>query len=387
MGKDKTGWNKYRRGPVRVASDVISITIESLGHNGQGIGRHKGQVVFVPLTLPGEKVLVRPVTRKKRFIRAQLINIQKASADRQSAPCEHFGLCGGCDWQHMPYQLQLEAKIDHLKEVLQRIGRVSEPDIKPIVESARAFHYRNRIQGIIENNRFHFKKRGTDELVAVDNCLIADESINQYLHEDMPMADVQGKVEISVDEQTVSLMRTNTENSTDAGFRQVNNAVSQKLSDLLTSIAEQHLDEQCIDLYCGHGHWSVSMARQYPHGRFIGVDSSKQNIQIARALAQKDHSGNVQFHHSRVETLLNKLPLNSSICVVDPPRGGLSEEVTCALNSNRPEAIIYISCHPASLARDVALLTQTSFTLRSVFPFDMFPQTAHLETLCVLTRT
>lgn len=387
VGKDKTGWNKYRRGPVKAASSDISVTIESLGHNGQGIGRHDGQVVFVPLTLPGERVLVKPVIRKKKFIRAELTRIQQPSPSRQTPPCEYFGHCGGCDWQHMPYKMQLEAKTDHLKDVLERIGKISNPDIKPIIESEQPFHYRNRIQGTVNDKQFHFRKRGTEELININACLIADDAINQYLQDGLSIDNVHGKVEISVHDQKVSVLRTNEKNSTDAGFRQVNNAVSRKLSELLTRIAEQHLDAQCIDLYCGRGQWSVAMAEKYPQGRFIGIDSSEQNIRIAKASAEKAQSGNIQFHHSRVETLLKKLPLDRSFCIVDPPRAGLSENVTSALNANQPEAIIYISCHPASLARDIALFTESRFKLESVFPFDMFPQTAHLETLCVLSRT
>lgn len=320
-------------------------------------------------------------------MRAQLIRIIKASPIRQNAPCEHFGQCGGCDWQHMPYQKQLEAKTQHLKDVLERIGKISDPVINPVIESEQPFHYRNRIQGTVTENRFHFKRRGSDEPIEVNNCLIADEAINQYLQNELATDDVHGKVEISVHEQSARVSTRNEKNSTDASFRQVNNTVSEKLSALLSTIAEQHLDSQCIDLYCGGGLWSVTMAERYPQGRFIGVDSSRQNILNAKSAAAKARAGNVRFHHSRVETLLATLPLENSFCIVDPPRAGLSEEVCRALNANRPESIIYISCHPASLARDIERLIQSDFTLESVSPFDMFPQTAHLETLCVLSRT
>lgn len=389
MSKDKTGWNKYRRGPARSTSDDITLDIDSLGNNGEGVGRHEGQVVFVPFTVPGERVRIKPTTRKKSFIRGQVLEIVKKSPDRQTPPCAYFGQCGGCDWQHLPYAMQLDAKVQHLSETLSRIGKIDNPVINPIVPSDTDFHYRNRIQGEIKGNQFHYRKRGSNELVAVENCAIAETAINTHLEQACTQGSVipSGRVEIAVNNDTVTVLPVNDDSSTDAGFRQVNTSVSEHLSTLLASIARQHIDKRCIDLYCGRGNWSIDLARRYPDSNIIGVDSSEDNIRIARDLALGAGLANLRFQHGRVEKLLQSLPLSGSFCIVDPPRAGLDEAICSAFCENPPQVIVYISCHPASLARDLAMLTDKQFVLQSITPLDMFPQTAHLETLSILSQS
>lgn len=385
MSKDKTGWNKYRRGPARTNDTEITLQIDSLGNNGDGVGRYRGQVIFVPFTLPGERVKVKPVVRRKSFVRAQVVQTLESSEQRQTPPCPYFGECGGCDWQHVPYAMQLDAKIQHLRDALQRIGHQSDALIQAIVPSDSAFHYRNRIQGVLRNGRFHFKQRGSDQLVEVNSCAIAEESINAVLAS-TPVSDLEGRVEISVSDDDISIVALNDDHSTDTGFRQVNTRVSEHLARMINAIAEQHQGKRIIDLYCGQGNWSIDMARHYPESTVIGVDASERNIRLARETALKADIPNVRFQHGRVENLLKSLPLDNSFCIVDPPRAGLDEKTCLALCENPPDRIVYISCHPASLARDLAMLTNLTFRLDAVTPLDMFPQTAHLECVSILSR-
>ncbi|MFK7857758.1 MAG: class I SAM-dependent RNA methyltransferase [Granulosicoccus sp.] len=385
MSKDKSGWNKYRRGPARSTSTDITLDIDSLGNNGEGVGRHLGQVVFVPFTLPGERVRIKPTIRKKSYIRGHVLEILKGSPERQTPPCAYFGQCGGCDWQHLPYELQLDAKVQHLTDALMRIGKIEKPVINPIIPSNNEFHYRNRIQGEIRKGKFHYRQRGSNELVSVERCVIAEEAINAHL-QDTALDSQQGRVELAVNGDAVSVLPMNDDSSTDAGFRQVNTAMSEHLSNLLASIARQHHDKRCIDLYCGRGNWSIDLAEHYPDSHIIGVDASADNIRIARNLALDAGLSNVRFQNGRVEKLLKSLPMEDSFCIVDPPRAGLDEAVCLGLCEDAPHIIVYISCHPASLARDLAILTETKFALECVTPLDMFPQTAHLESLSVLSR-
>lgn len=385
MSKDKTGWNKYRRGPAQSNSTEIVCTIDSLGTGGEGVARHDGQVVFVPFTLPGEKVKVKPLVRKKTFIRGQLVQIVQSSAHRLTPPCPHFGHCGGCDWQHVPYAMQLQAKTQHLTDALQRIGAQHEIPMQPMLPSDNEYHYRNRIQGVIRQGRFHFKQRGSNQLVAISQCAIAEDAINVVLANDIKSAR-DGRVEIAVHGNDVSIVSLNDGHVDDTGFRQVNTAVSEHLTTLIESITKQHKGERCIDLYCGRGHWTINMARSFPQGSIIGVDASEQNIRAAREASQQAGVSNVRFQHGRVEKLLKSLPLQDSFCIVDPPRAGLDEQVCQALCQHAPRTIAYISCHPASLARDLSQLTAQHFRLDSVTPLDMFPQTAHIESVSVLSR-
>ena len=387
MSKNKTGWHKYQQGPVRQtsASAEFVVTIESLGNNGDGIGRHEGKVVFVPFTLPGEMVRVKATTRKKSYLRALKLETLQSADERQTPPCPYFERCGGCEWQHVPYALQLETKVEQLADVLVRIGQLNAPDISAIVASDLPYHYRNRIQGTVRNGQFHYRQRGSNKLIAIEQCAIAEQAINRRLAEGLTHLP-EGRLEIATegDETVISPMAD--EHASDIGFRQVNTQVSVTLSQMVDSIVQQHNTDIYIDLFCGRGSWSISMARRHTHSRIVGVDSSAFNIEMACETARVAGLHNVRFVHGRVENVIKSLQLDNSVCIVDPPRAGLDEKVCIALCENPPELIIYISCHPASLARDLQKLTAHRFTVSSITPFDMFPQTSHLECVCVLER-
>ena len=385
VSKDKTGWNKYRRGPRPKTGPNLNVKIESLGNSGEGVGRHEGKVVFVPFTLPGEEVLVAPSKRKSSFINGKLVEILKSSSDRQTPQCEYFTQCGGCDWQHVPYSMQTQAKTDALRDALQRIGKISSPPIQTIVPCDKPYHYRNRIQGVIKDKRFHFKQRGSNQLIPIHRCAIAEPDINYYLQNSLDSAPA-GRVEIAINSDGVSCLPTNEYNSTTDGFRQVNTLVSDALSEQVRDIARQSTFAQGIDLYCGRGSWTLKLAKDHVNTPFLGVDTSADNIRLARQQAQAAGMTNVSFQQAQVENLIKDLPLSESLCIVDPPRAGLDARVTQALSDNPPKRLIYVSCHPASLARDLLVLTNNAFELVSVTPLDMFPQTAHLESVSVLQR-
>ena len=281
--------------------------------------------------------------------------------------------------------MQLRAKAKHLSETLQRIGQLQDMPFASIVASPEPYAYRNRIQGVINNGRFHFRVRNSNQLVAVTQCAIAEPAINQRLKQSLTNGP-QGRVELAAKADGVSILPLNEANSTQDGFRQVNTAVSEHLNSLVDQITGGYKGKHCIDLYCGRGYWSIDIARRNPTMSIIGVDASDDNIQFARKRALEFGLSNLQFRQGRVEKLLTSLPLNNSFCIVDPPRAGLAAGVCKALCANPPEQIVYISCHPASLARDLALLTQTQFVVERITPLDMFPQTAHLECFTVLTR-
>ena len=360
--------------------------IESLGNNGDGIGRYEGKVIFVPFTLPGETVRVKVTARKKSYLRAVKIETVHSVAERQTPPCPYFERCGGCEWQHVSYALQLKTKVEQLTDVLARIGQLKSPSINTIVPSDTPYHYRNRIRGTLRNGRFHFQQRGSNKLIAIDQCAIAEPAINRQLEEGLAHVP-EGRLEISSDGCETVILPMTDDHATDIGFRQVNTSVSTALTKMIEAAVQRHQGEHYIDLYCGRGNWSIDMARRYAGSRIVGVDSSAHNIEQARKAAQTAQLTNVRFEHGRVEKIVKVLPLNNSLCIVDPPRAGLDEKVCSALCDNPPELIVYISCHPASLARDLRKLTESRFGVSSITPFDMFPQTSHLECVCILDRS
>ncbi|MFK8075609.1 MAG: class I SAM-dependent RNA methyltransferase [Granulosicoccus sp.] len=382
--KDKAGWNKYRKKRVSIEPKEAELLIESLTNSGDGLGRLDERVVFVPYTMPGDKVKIKINQRKKTYALAEVVELVEPSPDRTEPKCAYFTQCGGCDWQHVPYPLQLAAKIGQLKDTLQRIGGLGEIPIQPIVSSDQPYGYRNRIQGEIRQSAFHYKRRRSDQHIAISQCEIAEKPINNWLESELGDAP-KGRVEIALVDNQVIVLPINENNSTELGFRQVNSHVSQVLTEKLLSIIEQSICKNIIDLYCGRGTWTNLIATKHPDKEIIGVDSSPDNIKTAKETAQIKKLNNVRFQLSTVEKTIRSLPVSSSLCIVDPPRAGLDSKVCESLIQSRPEELIYISCHPATLARDLKVFTEAGYSISNLVPLDMFPQTAHLESLVQLT--
>ncbi len=359
----------------------LEITITSLTNAGDGIGRLDDQVIFVPYSMPGDEVRIKVIQDKGSFLIAELIEIVSPSVDRTVPSCEYFGECGGCDWLHIPYQLQLEVKTEQLSETLRRIGGLAEIEVEEIVASPKPANYRNRIQGHIRDSAFHFMRRGSNKLIAVEKCDIADSLINKRLalgFEDM----AAGKVEISVNDNQVSVVPLNAKQATGMGFRQVNTEMGIILGELVLDSARGGEFTSINDLYCGRGDWTNAIARCLPETSVLGIDAMPENIALAKSRAAREGLTNVRYLQARVEDALDKVKVKNSFCIVDPPRAGLDAAVCKALCKRPARELIYVSCHAATLARDLKLLTTGGYEVASVQPLDMFPQTSHLE--CVV---
>lgn len=384
--KDKSGWNKYKHKRKEIEPRDAELVIESLTNAGDGLGRQDQRVVFVPYTLPGDRVRIKITQRKKTYALGSVEEILEPGKDRISAPCPYFEKCGGCDWQHVPYELQMAAKQEQLIDTLKRIGLLQNLPVEDMIPSAREYGYRNRIQGEIRAGSFHYKWRRSDQRIAIDRCAIAEEPINDFLQNTDLSQTVQGRVEIAVVDGEVTVVELNDKNSTELGFRQVNTEVSDKLTQRLLDRVEQSPCQQVIDLYCGRGHWTNRIAAEHTGKKVIGVDSSGENIDAARAQSRELGLDNIAFHQAEVEKTLGKLDIGNSLCIVDPPRAGLDNSVTDALIATPCEQLLYVSCHPATLARDLKKLTEGGYRIETLAPLDMFPQTAHLECLVHLVR-
>ena len=385
MVKDKAGWNKYRHKKSPIEPSEAVVQIESLTNSGDGLARLERRVIFVPYTIPGDQVRIAIRQRKKTYALAELKDIIEPSPDRIEPRCPYFTQCGGCDWQHVPYSLQLQAKQEQLRETLKRIGLLSDLPMEPIVASDNEFSYRNRIQGEVRGGQFHFKYRRSEQRIAVERCDIADEAINHFLQTDLHQSP-QGRVEIALVNDTVSALPIDEKNSTTLGFRQVNATISEQLSQRVLGIVAQSESHQIIDLYCGRGAWTNAIAQRHPDKTLIGVDASSENTDQAIEQAHALDLHNVRYLRSPVNTVLKKLPIAHSLCIVDPPRAGLDPALTDALIDTPCKTLIYVSCHPATLARDLKRLTDNGYHITTLIPMDMFPQTAHLECLVVLSR-
>ncbi|MFK7893240.1 MAG: TRAM domain-containing protein, partial [Granulosicoccus sp.] len=236
--KDKTGWNKYRHKRKSATYEDTELVIESLTNAGDGLGRQDQRVVFVPYTMPGDRVKIKFTQRKKTYALAEVVEMLEPAAERVDARCSYFERCGGCDWQHVPYELQLQAKAQQLQDTLERIGKFTELPLQPIIASDQPYQYRNRIQGEISDGKFHYKWRRSDQRIAISRCEIANESINEWLQSGLSDAP-EGRVEIAVIDDHIEVVPVSNDNSTELGFRQVNEHVSKTLTNLLLDIVAE----------------------------------------------------------------------------------------------------------------------------------------------------
>ena len=323
----------------------LELVIDDIAFGGKGVGRVEGKAVFVPFTIEGERVTARVVREKKSFAEAELVKVTEASAQRVAPQCPYFGRCGGCSYQHMSYEHQLHWKSRQVRQALRRIGKFREPPLRPIVPSPQDYQYRNRITVHVEKGIVGFFRHDAHRLIDIERCPISLPEVN--------------------DELTVLRAR----HPRDGHYT---------LRAALISPNESLL----IDAYCGAGFFAKRLLAKFP--RVVGLDWDIHAIAAAEANATEAEAyiaGDLALHLG--EHLRQADPKTTTV-VVDPPATGLAEDVREVLRRNPPRTLLYVSCNPPTLARDLADLGPT-FALESVTPFDMFPQTAEIEVLAHLT--
>ena len=344
----------------------LELTITDIAYGGDGIARHEGCVVFVPFTITGEQVRVRVTKSQRQWARAKLLEVITASPDRITPPCPYFTRCGGCAYQHIAYPRQLEIKTHQVAEALRRIGKFADPPVEPALPSPHDYGYRNRITVHVDPPAIGF--RGTDprELIDIKSCLLADERVNGAL------TALRAKKYLRPGPATLR-------NDPEArGFRQVNDGGAEVLAALVANMAGS--GQLLVDAYCGAGFFAKRLRGNF--ARIVGLDWDERSIEAA----SKDASANEEYMAGDTGELLPTAlgsPSETTV-LLDPPAQGLAASVIDTLLAARPSRIVYVSCDPATLARDLAKLA-AGYELRRVAPVDMFPQTASIETACLLT--
>jgi len=327
-------------------------------------------VVFVPFTAPGDTITARTVKEKKSFAEARTVNLATPSPDRVEPPCPYFTACGGCVYQHLSYDVQLTIKSRQVADTLRRVGKLEGVPMQPIVASPKPFGYRNRIRIHRAEGATGFFGFESRRLVDVEQCLLAQPEVNEALR----------KLRRSkVEDGDYSLRAPG---GSGPFFEQTNQGVTQALIELLDRTL--HKDQALlVDAYCGGGLFAKALGHHAE--KVIGVESNGAAIEYARQHAKPGQTflhGDVADHLGEI---LSTHPLDRTTVLLDPPSEGVTARVTDFLLSNPPAEIAYVSCNPATLARDLALL-KSAFRIESVTPLDMFPQTAEIEVFAHLMR-
>ena len=384
-----------------VEDRLVELEITALAAEGDGLGRGSdGRVVFVPFTVPGDRVLVRITQRRERFARARLERLLAPGSARVEPRCSAFGRCGGCTWQHVDYPRQLEAKRESVREALRRIACTSPPEIQ-MTASPSPYGYRARTRVVREGARVGYRRRGSREVCAVTRCPVLTSSLDQSLaglSGERAVSD--GEWELSAGGEDVRALPVAAELDApslellvgDDRLRVSPGVFFQANTGMLNSLVAAVLEaagtgKVALEVFAGGGAFTLGLARRFE--RLIALEGNPRAAEDCRYNLQRAGLRGVEvvarsFEEGRAAPpIVGLLP---DVIVLDPPRRGLPAGSVEWLLEQRPKRIVYLSCHPATLARDVGGLVAGGYSLRGLQAFDLFPQTAHVEVLARLER-
>ena len=454
-----------------------NLLVTGYAAGGKCLAKHEGKVIFMENAVPGDIVTVRLIKNKKDWAEAQVIRIVSFSSERIEPFCKHFGICGGCQWQMLPYEKQLEYKHDQVLQSLKRIGKLDLPEISPILGSEKTTHYRNKLEYTFSNHRYllreeladpqisnlqnaaGFHARGIfDKIVDVETCYLQDEPTNAIRREtkrwaiehEVSFYDIQrhegfirnlqirlcrtGEIMVNVvfgyrDEPVQNALLKHLQNEFPAittllytinpkwndslndlhpvvysgkgfvheklenflfkigpkSFFQTNTAQAERLYQIVRSFAGLNGTETVYDLYCGTGSIGIFLSDRAK--KVIGIELIPEAIADANENALLNQIHHAAFFTGDVTEICDDAFFEThgrpDLIVSDPPRAGMSEKLIAKILETAAEKIIYVSCNPATQARDLNLLSE-KYQISAVQPVDMFPHTLHIENVTAL---
>jgi len=415
----------------QAAADIYEVDLLALVYGGDAMGRlPDGRAVFVPCGLPGERVRLRLVEQKRGFARAQLVEVLTPSSDRILPACPDTANCGGCHYMHMTYPAQLKAKTAILRDQFERIAGVPDAPVAPIVPSPQEWHYRNTVQfHLAPAGRLGFQEPGSHQVAPLQDCRLCHPAIIEVL----PALDFEAnpairrvQVRVGMADEILLILESDdpvppdltvdlpvsaifagpgglAENAplvlagddhllmealgrpfrvSAASFFQVNIPQAENMLRYLLDQLPLTPQTLALEVYAGVGLFSAFLALRV--GRLVAVESAPSAVDDFAV--NLDAFDNVALYDGPAEEVLPALDLRPDLVLVDPPRAGLSLSVLDALVGTGAPFLAYVSCDPATLARDVKRLLTAGYRLQSLQPFDMFPQTYHVETVVLMSR-
>jgi 23S rRNA (uracil1939-C5)-methyltransferase len=386
------------------------VTVEKLVYGGEGLARLGGRVVFAPFVLPGERIRAQAEHEKPGLVRARALEVLAPSLERVSAACPVFGRCGGCHYQHAPYEYQLVAKREILAEELRRLGKM-EPPADIAIVAGDPWGYRNRVQLHVDGDRIGYWAARSHNLCPIEGCPISSPKLNEAIRalsgmlRDKRWPRFVRSLEIFTDERQVQLNVIETERPVarrffdwcaesigglvegavdyDGRFRVSSNSFFQVNRFLLDRLVETALDgaegDMALDLYAGVGLFSLPLAEKFRH--VTAVEAGPGAVRDLRFNAERAGHLKLRAEQKTAEEWLERINRPPDFVLLDPPRAGLGKVVVERLSKLRPRSVTIVACDPATLARDLAGLVAAGYAVEKMTLVDLFPQTFHLETV------
>ena len=408
--------------------EIYDANIEGLENEGAGVCKLNGMVVFVPKALTGEKVRIRIIEIKKNYAKGKVIEVLEKSKHRVDSGCPYYEECGGCNLRHQDSKENLKFKKEKVENAIKRIGKL-DIKVNDVVSSFRDDNYRNKASFKVENNKIGFYSEGTYQLVDIKECKLMKKEINdslyyirKYLEENKnEIKNVTVKYGNAMNEILIDIYSVNESdinicdflinnlpslktiifndkivyqngyisqiinglmfNCSAKSFFQVNDMQAEKLYNLAIKSANLKESDTVLDLYCGTGTISCIVSSYVK--KVIGVEIVEDAVRDAKCNLMINNINNVKFIVGDAAKKVSKIKEKVDVIFVDPPRSGMDRKMISIIKNIKAKKIVYISCNPVTMARDLNYLSDTYITSK-VTPVDMFPNTAHVECVCVL---
>ncbi len=382
---------------------LYEVKIEKIVANGYGLAFAEGLTMFVSLAAVGDVVRVRITKKTGKVAFAEIVEIIEPSPFRVEPACKYFGRCGGCDFQQMSAEAQLAAKLSILQDCLKRIGKINFPTEIPIHAAEKIFEYRTRtrLTADTRTNKLGFFRRNSNEVFDIDECLILSDKLQKSLTE---LRETIVYEELWADLVEIETANGDTETSTFSDeILSETKAISFKFGEfnywfnaktffqgnpnLIEKLIETAIGdvkgETAIELFCGVGLFSLPLAKRFE--KVFAVESNETSIEFAEKNAELARIENVEFTAQETSEFFDEFAVQKvQFILVDPPRTGVERTVLDAIISFNPQQISYVSCDPATFARDLKILTENGYEIEKIEAFDLFPQTHHVETVARL---
>lgn len=366
----------------------MEVEITSLDHQGRGIGRINNKIIFIPNTLPGEIVQIKITSEKKKYMEGIVTDFVQTSPERVFNLCPYYPKCGGCQLLHLPYQNQLQYKMNKIINIFQRYN-LDKVKINNIVGSPNNFNYRNKATFHCHNNTLGYYEENSKKFIGIDNCLLLNQKINDAI-DNLPL----DKEKIVIRTNNNEVIHDNDKKIIHTivdykffvsinSFFQINDYVTPLLYNKVKDYLKNNNYNTVLDLYCGTGTIGIFISDVVT--KVIGIEINQSAINDAIENSKLNNINNIEFICGDAGIASKKLNIKPDAIIVDPPRAGLNNETIQTILNFNPKTIIYVSCDPMTLVRDLNILKDT-YEIIEVTPFDMFPNTYHVENVCLLSK-